>query len=536
MSTENSQTTVDATLKNKSFLSNTTFQALFRKLNTKSIIIAAIALNTLFSFILWQSDNPVNPDGILYLRTADTFLQHYNLSETFALYRWPFYPITIALLSHISGLNLITSAHLINLFLFALIIYSFILLVKELGGELSAQIAAAIIILLFPTFSHAKTLIVRDFGYWGFYLFSVLQLLKFCRQPNWSSTFFFSLGMLFATLFRIEGLLFWLMAPLALMLQNQQSRSWRCKHSVQLHLPFIIVTLIGILLLPWLHKSQELLGRLPELMGQISNGAQLILDDFHTKKIAMQQYVLSYDAKDSAAPILFFGMVGLLIYQIFQTCTWFYTVLFGISVGYRLTPFKNDQRNVLYFFIGTNLIILICFVGEQLFLTSRYVTALALTLMLWTPFTLLEIFKPRNKFPLNPTQRLGLMFFTILLFCGYGIHDIFRVNHSKEYITKAGVWINKNTPANSRLFTNSREIAFYAHRLGVDWNHDFENPLHPFDKIYQKAWKQADYVAVRIARNQIAEESHVITTMGSTPIKVIAASEDEKVLIFQIKQ
>src|SRR5574338_787231 len=43
----------------------------------------------------------INPDGVLYIDTAQAFLDK-GLSGALASYPWPFYPILIGLVSHLS--------------------------------------------------------------------------------------------------------------------------------------------------------------------------------------------------------------------------------------------------------------------------------------------------------------------------------------------------------------------------------------------------------------------------------------------------
>lgn len=499
-------------------------------LKTLWIVTGTIIASILISLLAWQTQNPVNPDGILYLRTANAFAEQHHLADAFAIYRWPFYSISIALLSQALNISLITSAYVINLSLITIIVATFILILRNLGANQTTQLLGAILILLYPNIGHTKTLIIRDFGYWAFYLLSLWQLLRFAKQPNWSTVVFWNISMLFATLFRVEGLIFWCLAPCALLFQTQFSFSQRTRYFFKLQALLLLAVAAGIGIALTSSHVNQYLGRIPEVIHQITDGIHAVIQNFISKKLAMQQYVLSYDAKDSAKPLLLAGMFGLLFYTLLNTLTWLYTAFSLHAFTKKLTGFNRDNTIILMTFIVINFIVLFCFVGEQLFLTERYTTALALTMILWAPFSLNKLlFASKIEQHAHPYTKYAVIL-ALIIYAGFSfIHN----GKSKLFITAAGEWIHANTPATSTLYSNSKEVAFYATRPGVDWNNDFD-PLKPFEIINTQTWKKYDYVALRIRPKQTVEESKILQTLGKQPIKVFANTEGDKILIFKI--
>lgn len=118
-------------------------------------------------------DDVVNTDGVLYLRTAP-LLADGNWQAAFSLYKWPLYPLLIALVSLIPGLGVEYSAHVLNAALTALGVVIFLSLVRELGADRKTFIAAAIVILLFPGLNRYRAFVIRDAGYIAFYLLALL--------------------------------------------------------------------------------------------------------------------------------------------------------------------------------------------------------------------------------------------------------------------------------------------------------------------------------------------------------------------------
>ncbi len=76
---------------------------------------------------IWSvyADPIINIDGILYADAANSYLTH-GFSETLSVYKWPLYPILMALIHQITGLSLVNSAHLLTYVFSVLTSFAFI--------------------------------------------------------------------------------------------------------------------------------------------------------------------------------------------------------------------------------------------------------------------------------------------------------------------------------------------------------------------------------------------------------------------------
>ncbi len=162
----------------------------------------------------------INPDGVLYIQTAQAFLQG-GLDAALAVYKWPFYSILIALIHQITQLSMDNAAILLNTFLCILIVTGFISLVKRLGGNYQVQVCAAIIILLHTGLNDHRAYIIRDFGHWAFMLYAVYFLIVYAQNRQLRYALAFGCSIFIAFLFRTEALFILLFAPLALLLPTQ---------------------------------------------------------------------------------------------------------------------------------------------------------------------------------------------------------------------------------------------------------------------------------------------------------------------------
>src|SRR5690606_39792728 len=97
--------------------------AVMRSIKKIPIELVAISVSVLLSIWLIYSDNVINSDGILYLKSAEAFASG-NWQEGVDIYRWPFYAAVIAALHYVSGLETDTVAYVLNGALYAVLVRS----------------------------------------------------------------------------------------------------------------------------------------------------------------------------------------------------------------------------------------------------------------------------------------------------------------------------------------------------------------------------------------------------------------------------
>ncbi len=134
--------------------------------------------------------------------------------------KWPFYSVLIYAIARLTHFSYLNSAFLLNGFFTLISVLTFINLVNQLSKNQRVVWLAAAVILLAQEFNAVRTDIVRDHGFWAFYLLSVLFLLKYFRQSelnffSWPFSFGWAICLIVATLFRVEGVIFLILMPFA---------------------------------------------------------------------------------------------------------------------------------------------------------------------------------------------------------------------------------------------------------------------------------------------------------------------------------
>ncbi len=113
-----------------------------------------------------------NPDALIYLSAADSFF-HGRWVEGYAAFRWPFYSLAIAGVMTLTGGNALAAADLLNAALDCATTVLFVALVLQLGPRPSSRriaILSATVILLHPRLSTFRGFVIRDHGFYTFFL------------------------------------------------------------------------------------------------------------------------------------------------------------------------------------------------------------------------------------------------------------------------------------------------------------------------------------------------------------------------------
>ena len=208
----------------------------------------------------------INPDSVLYLEAAKLFAQD-AWQAGFDVFPWPFYALCIAFVSKISLLNVHLSAQILNVLFFSIATYSFIQIIQLAGGK-QRQIIAGALIWLSAQYMIGGVLemLMRDEGFWAFYLLSLVFFIRFYQQHKLKDALLWQICIIIATLFRVEAILFLMFLPLVLLWQANTSSKLKWQRFLQANAVNISLALVVIVIFSLNHNlSSHLLGRLNEV-------------------------------------------------------------------------------------------------------------------------------------------------------------------------------------------------------------------------------------------------------------------------------
>jgi hypothetical protein len=497
--------------------------------NTWTVYGVAVLVSVLLSGWLSLHENVINPDGICYLQSAAD-IKAAGIKTAAQLCdqaKWPFYSYLIYTVVKLTHASYVAAAFSLDAVLSAGSIVAFIYLVGLLGGGLRTRIWAAAVILFAHEFDSVREYIVRDHGFWAFYLASLILLVQYFRQRKFIYAVAWSLTAMIATLFRIEGALFLLLVPFVAWFDSMHNFKVRLREFVELNLFLGVVCASAILLYALSGNHFVLhLGRVTELQAQLIFGLSTLSQHFQLAASALAQHVLSpYAAKD-ASLVLFLLLIIWYAYSVVANVSFIYALLVLYAWTRRLLKLDKPSHLAIMSYIAINLVITGAYLAENLFISKRYLIALSLVFMLWVPFALDKLLLDRKQRPILAAC-VGLLLFmnalTVVIHFGY----------SKNYIRDAGIWLSENVPQEASLYSNDEQVMFYSQHFG---NNIFSEARLNADLavIAQGQWKHYDYLALRLDKQEQKTAMLKIKELNMAPLTVFANRRGDEVLIYRI--
>jgi hypothetical protein len=482
----------------------------------------AVLLSLLFSVIVYVQLDVINNDGILYLRTAEAFTQG-GVPAALTLYDWPFYSILISLIAQLLPISTASAAYGLNALLDVITVATFITIVRTLGGSNLHQWLAALVILTLPSLNHCREFIIRDHGYFAFYLLSLYALLRFSGQASLKNILYWNGAMVISILFRSEGIFFFVFAPLILLFSYNQSLIQRIR--AVLSLQSILLILLFSLLLVLIIAPDFLtmhLTRLQNMWTFVQTYQISIQNIYHDKEQIIRGSILNIYSGQMSFLFLVAGLVAYYGYMVLINSQ---VILVLISL---YTFIKNkvfwalEHKVIILTFIVINFGITFLFVLYKFFLTERYLLPMSLTLLLFVPWGILAL--PQKKW----LHTILVLFFIYLL-----IHGLGSFGASKHYQREAAEWVAMNLPKNAAIYSNSRQIYYYANVPHADWK-PFENfPLEE-TVIYHTPLIGYDYLVVQEPHRQIKPMEQYLSQYHLQPLAIFHNKRGDRMIVYRV--
>lgn len=502
----------------------------FRHGSDGLLILFATITSLFLSVWVGYQDAVINPDGICYLLSAQQ-LETGRLHDVISLCpqsRWPFYSILIFSLAKLSHLSYFSAAVTINAVLSLFTVLAFIGIVKLLGGTKRILWLAAFVILFAHQLNVLRDNVIRDHGFWAFYLASLFCLLLYVNHKRWWMAIAFQASLVIATLFRIEGAVFLILLPFVTLFTTNTSMRERARLFFTLNLPLIFAGFVGLV---WLQTSRDFsqLGRVQELIQQVQNGYGELITRYDAIRNVLLQQILPIDGAADASALVITSWIGWYLYNVVITMSTSYSILVSYAWICQRRFFSTNSIAVLSGYLIINVLITLIFLAEHLFISKRYLIALSLTLMLWIPFAI------DNLIAQWPSMRHRI--FLIIMTAGLivtGLSGVIGFGQSKVYVRTAGQWVDQNVPTQASLYVNDYQLMYYTNHFGVNIFTKLPVYLQTKD-LLNGGWKNYDYLALKLTKNNQGEMAALLTEMQHAPIQIFKNKRGNYVAIYQIQ-
>jgi hypothetical protein len=500
----------------------------------QQVYVFAILTSILLSLLLGYRNSVINPDGICYVMGAK-LLDSGSIKDVMQFCpqsKWPFYSTLIYALGQLSHLSYGVSAHLLNAGLSLISVLMFVKIIEKLGANQRVLWLAALVILFDHQFNLLRDNIIRDHGFWAFYLVSIYLLLKYVNEPKISLALGWNVSLVIATLFRIEGAIFLLAMPFMCWFCCKQTLSTRLKMFLMLNIPLL---LMGIALAAWQFThpdlSTEQWGRVGEVVYQLHDGLNVLVSRFQSIRAAMLQYILPHESRPDATAIVLLVWLGWYLYNVTLTLSLCYAALIIYSWFSRSISFPANTSPVILGYLAINVIMTLGFLAETLFISKRYLVGLTLVLMMWVPFAVNDLIE---KWP-SMRHRVFLILMTIIFFVS-ALSGVVDFGRSKFYIRTAGNWMSSNIPVEAKLYANDFQLMYYSDHFGM---HIFEILPQYLQtaNVTEGKWKQYDYLALRLRKDGNEKISPLLKELVDiTPMKIFSDKRGNRVAVYKLHQ
>ncbi|MGA0934300.1 MAG: hypothetical protein ACO3R5_04090 [Pseudohongiellaceae bacterium] len=485
----------------------------------------AVLLSCLFSLLVITLNPIPNDDAFGYLRAAELFVSD-GLQATLTSYGWYGYSVLIGLVDAVLPGDLMTSAHVLNILAFAVLVYAFITLVMSYQHSPPVTFFAVVVILCFPTLNEMRFNLIRDFGYWGLCLSALVQLIRYCRTSHSRHAVGWVLAMTAAIVFRLEGLLIMLVSPVALLLQREVALNERLVRAGTL---YVLAAAGGIVLLLLFLPADislidvfrfayrwylPLLSNYPETLTNAAAGTPLALD--------VTTDLDGFTGKGFF--ILGLGFVYATVLNLVMSLGPVVSLLLAVGFLTRKLSLPDHARWPWWFFLGSALLALLLFVSILQFLTTRYAMMAALLLLSLLPLYLDSLYRQaQDSGHAKRFQRLFAACATYFL-----LDSLVSFGYSKDYIEEGIDWTRSNIAADERLTTNSPAIAYYS-GLVPEYDQVDTDVMRVLDNITREG-----FLVLDLASREVAAIETIASRNRITELARFANNRNDAVIVYRL--
>lgn len=475
----------------------------------------------------------INPDTVLYFESAKLIVKG-EWQAAVKVFNWPLYSICIAGVHKLTSLSIHTSAQVLSVIFFSITTTSFLKIIELAGGATRTMCTGALI--LFSSqylVGGVLEMLMRDQGFWAFYLTSLVFFIQFYQSKTYTHAFLWQICAITATLFRIEAITFLVLLPIILLLNAHETWHQRIKHFIKCNFLNIVATIsiLTAIIIKGMRMSQ--FGRLKEVF--TTHLFTELTHQFFDKAQIMSDLVLGKYLEEFAIPGLTLTFIYIMISKAI-TASGF--VNLGLAaLAYRA---KNQLLNLPAFqvlkavaIIATMNMALI--ITKVFVLSGRYVVALGLIVMIIASFKLADLLKYLNTALSTKDKKLKWLTIAILIFMLLGlVKNILPKSEGYNYLQDAASWVKQYNKENKPVFYDETRIRYY---LDEPFTHNWGNNWKVVEKaIENESIKNYEILMISHSKKRSEQERFIAEKLPEySEIKRFSQSKNKKSIVIYRK-
>jgi len=501
-------------------------------IENRPLCLTALAASLLLSLWSIYLDPVINNDGILYVQAAEHFLNG-QWAAGLSVYKWPFYSLVISAASAISGFTVGHAAYAVNGGLYVLLMLGFVALVRSLAANRTTQWVALLVALAHPTLNEFRPFIIRDIGYWACYLWALAYFFAYLEARRGNLLVGWVVFSLLAFLFRVEGILLVTVLPACLHAVNRHGR----KRVAAVALVVAVAVLVLGAAPLWQYLSEVDVARQPLIVNPIEH----IADSWQERASAILERLDSLrweftgiGSRPLALTVYISTVFLIMLYELVKTVGVVFSGLIVYAASRSLKFPRDGLRRWWGIVAGIQAVLVFQFVFANFFLADRYTVALGLTVLVFVPFCLEQLWRRwRQPRPLpslaGPWRNVwpGILVGLLLLQTMDGLD----VATEKHHIKEAGLWLRGNAPAGSSIYSNDQILIYYSglDEARGDSSHTWKEAM---SELWTDKWQTHDYFALVMSDSKSHNEVLLLKRIGTQPVKRFSNEQGDSVLIF----
>lgn len=399
----------------------------------------------------------INPDSILYFEQAKLFA-HGKWAAGAKVFEWPLYGLLIAFTHLLSSLSIHASAQLLNMLFFGIATASFIKIIHLTGGKnITLLIGALILSSSQYIVGDALEMLLRDVGFWGFFLASLVFFIKYHQTYRFSDALLWQFFAIIATLFRIEGIMYLIGLPLTLLWTTGQTLHTRTRHYLSANILNIFI-LLGAIVITITFKSitMDTFGRVNELFN-INIYTELV-KLFHERAEVMANQVLGQYLDGFAAQGLLLTFLYVVTAKAVSATGFINTTLAVFAIKNRNKLLLNKASFTVLASVATIATINASLIITKVFvLSSRYIVPLAFTLMVFASIFLAHLIKQNS----SRKEKVFIAALVFIMLLGL-VKNILPKKDGYNYLQDSISWLKENNLNSKKTFFNEARLRHYA--------------------------------------------------------------------------
>ncbi|MGB7817027.1 MAG: hypothetical protein WBL28_11830 [Methylotenera sp.] len=339
---------------------------------------------------------------------------------------------------------------------------SFLKIIELAGGGTRVMLACALI--LFSSHylvGDVLEMLMRDQGFWAFYLTSLVFFIRFFKTKNYMDAFFWQISAILTTLFRIEAISYLIFLPTILLFT--QHDPWKHRLGNFLKCNFLnIIAGVGVLAALLLHHGLTIsnFGRLREVF--TSSLYQELTQQLHEKSTIMAGQVLGKYLQDFAVQGLLLTFIYVMIAKTISSTGIINIGLSWFAIKARRNLIDEQAFQVLRATAIIAIINMALIITKVFVLSGRYVIALSLVLMIFASFYLADLVKYIKSASAND-KKLKWLTVALIVFMSLSlVKNILPKEEGYNYLQDAAAWVKSNNKENKPVFYDETRIRYYA--------------------------------------------------------------------------